>query len=130
MPDTQAHNPQVDSDIRTVVGGNFSSDALGIPRYQGIVERVRAAPDVYLDRFESLFLGPDFDADKHSRIHAPGLLRLVADRCPDRVRRDAATLLDRYGSVPTAVAGASKAVGANMLERLEQRRHQLRILAR
>jgi hypothetical protein len=98
---------EVEHDLRMIVGGNFSLDALG-PEYEHILQRVRAAPIAYLDAFERLFTAPRIDPRVQSRLFLPSFLQLVADVAPDRVRAIASRLIGEYNA---ALGSADHAVG-------------------
>lgn len=92
-PDTQRQ-----ADIRAIVGGNFTGDALG-RTYDQILARLTAAPGAYLDTFEHMFLrGPPRLAEL-SRLFLPSFLKRLAPHAPDRVRDISRRLL---GQVETS----------------------------
>lgn len=127
---------QVDRDVLLIVGGSFTPDALG-PEYERVLARVRGAPDAHLDAFERLFLRARMDARAHSRFHLPGLLRLLADRAPDRVRSLAARLVAQYDTAMSitddigegaAVLEALPEDSRRVVQRLDRRRNELRAI--
>ena len=128
---------QIAQEVRSIVGGDFSSDSIGPDRYEAQVARVRERPAAYLDTFESLFLGANFDHELQSEIHPSALLRITAEVDPDRTRAIAAELLRRIDSIMMihdqvedrgALMDLLPEPAANMSRRLEQRRAQLRSL--
>src|SRR5205807_2651911 len=89
----------MENDIWTIVGGDFSPDSLGPERYEAMIARVRSRAGDYLNLLESLFLGPNFDAVMQSRLYLPSFLKLVADVEPERVRATAERLLKQINAV-------------------------------
>lgn len=134
-----APDRRIEEDVRQIVGGNFTPDALGPDRHREVIVRVRARPEEYLRVFESLFLGTRFDARSHSHLYLPSFLSLVADVAPDRVRSAASRLLQHYD---TAMSVADDAIEralplealpedtSRMVQRLDTRRRELRALLR
>ncbi len=132
-------NESIQRDIRTMVGGNFTPDALGPEAYQGILTRARSHPDEYLREFEELFLGLNFDAVAQSRLHLPSFLELLQSRDPSRVRLTAKRLLKQYDAVlilydaardQTALLALVPEEMVRLVQRLNTRRTQLRLLER
>jgi hypothetical protein len=120
-----------------IVGGDFTPDSLGPERYDAHITRIRERPGLYLDTFESMFLGSRFDAELQSEIHAEALLRVTAEADPDRTRDVAERLLTQLESPTTirevdaksrALSGPYQEEAINVERRLEQRRAQLRSL--
>ena len=89
----------MERNIWTIVGGDFSPDSLGPERYEAMIARVRSSAGDYLTLLESLFLGPNFDAVMQSRLYLPDFLKLVADVEPERVRATAERLLKQINAV-------------------------------
>ena len=127
---------QIEQDVLQLVGGNFTPDALG-PAYDAILARARAAPDAYLDAFERLFLRTPIDPKVHSGLHLPGLLRLLADRAPERVRALAGQLLSQYDAATRITDDASERAAvlealppetSRFVQRLDRRRDELRAI--
>jgi hypothetical protein len=127
----------IEDDIRTIVGGHFTPDALSPAVYDATLARARARPKEYLDAFEALFLGLNFDALIQSRLYLPTFLKLLAGADPARVRALAAALLKLYDSVMVTYDAArdKRALFAllpeetvRLLQRLEVRRVELRAL--
>jgi hypothetical protein len=129
---------QVEDDLRTIVGGNFSLDALG-DEYMRILQRLRAAPAAYLDAFERLFLAPNTDARTLSRSHLPNFLELVSSAAPERVRSLSQRLLRQYDAALSIADHAaeqdfslSEALGSGetsrFVQRLDERRRTLRAM--
>jgi hypothetical protein len=100
----QNSNPQnttsgIRDDILTIVGGHFTPASLGPEAYQEILTRARAHAKEYIEEFESLFLGPNFDAINQSGLLLPLFLQLLADVEPERVKAVAERLLKQYNAV-------------------------------
>lgn len=128
-----------EADIRQVVGGHFTPDALSPEVYNALVARIKAAPVAYLDTFDAMYLANDFDAKQQSELYLPTFLQLVASLAPDRVRATASNLLKRYDAVMTVYDDAPNKAELfktipeetmRFLQRLEARRQELRALAR
>lgn len=124
-------------DILTVVGGNYSPDALG-PLHQEIRERVRARPLEYLREFEAMFLSGRLDAAYVSNLHPQVLLTMVSDLQPERARRLAAGLASRLDPALSEADSLMEETGslealpeesAAMARRLRRRRAALHRLA-
>lgn len=124
-------------DIQTIVGGNFSPHALGPDAHDAIVARVRSHAAEYLDVFESMFLGTNFDAVMQSNLHLPSFLSMVADVEPERARNLARQLLKQLDSVLVILDGVENKEALlqalpletmNLARRLEQRRQELKAL--
>jgi hypothetical protein len=102
---TNINDPQaadiksIEDDIHIIVGGNFTPDSLGPEVYHEILTRARSRAKEYIEVFESLFLGPNFDAIAQSRLHLPAFLKLLVDIEPDLVRAAADRLLKQYNAV-------------------------------
>ena len=122
---------QREADIRTIVGGNFTADALG-QTYREILARVTEAPDAYLDTFERMFLAAPPRVTELSRLFLPSFLQRVAPLAPARVRgisqrllaqvettaRVVDQMIDQFGEAETPIA-----------EDLNHRRRELSALA-
>src|SRR5450631_1026793 len=137
-PGSSADRQQIEDDIRTVVGGNFTPFGLRPEVYDEIVSRVRARAGAYLDVFESLFLGAKFDAVQQSNLYLPAFLLMVRDVDPDRVRSIAGQLAKQYDAILVLHDAVTDKDGllaslpmdtANMVARIAQRRGQLKNLA-
>jgi hypothetical protein len=131
------NGPVLDDDLRLIVGGNFTYDALGV-RYEAILARVHAAPLAYLDGFERLFIRPTAKARTQAQLYLPSFLALVADVAPERVKVLATGLLAQY-DVALGVFDHAAEQDQNLTERLpesssrfvrqlHQRRRQLQVL--
>jgi hypothetical protein len=129
---------EIEADIETMVGGHFTADALSPEVYDEIVGRAEARADEYLDVFERMFLGPDFDAVAQSDLYLPTCLAILARTAPDRARQTAARLLRCYDVVLTAYDAALAQDSLfdllsedtiNLLRRLDVRRIELRGLS-
>jgi hypothetical protein len=129
---------QVEDDLRTIVGGNFSPDALG-DEYTRILQRLSAAPAAYLDAFERRFLAPSVDPRTLSHLYLPSFLERVASAAPERVRALSQRLLGRYDSALSIADHAAEqdfslteALGSGetsrFVQRLQERRRTLRAI--
>ena len=138
-----ANNPElsdiknIDNDIRIIVGGNFTPDSLSPDTYNEILSRVRTFAKDYLERFELVYLGSNFDAISQSRLHLPTFLKLLVDVEPDLVRKTAAQLLKQLNAVMVihdevgnkqVLFNLLSEETVNLSRRLEQRRIQLQEL--
>lgn len=128
---------EIDADILTIVGGNFTPVSLGPETYQAILDRAHARAKEYINRFEALFLGANFDALLQSRLHLPAFLELLADSEPNAVRATAASLLKQYDAVlvvydevkdKQALYDLLPEDSMRMFQRLESRRRSLQLL--
>jgi hypothetical protein len=136
-PQQRKNMSEIEADIRTIVGGHFSPDSLSPEVYKAISARATRAAAAYLDVFDAMFLGEHFDAREQSRLFLPSFLKLVRESAPDRTRRSVARLLKLYDAVMVVYDDArDKAMLFKtlpdetgwMLERLEMRRKELRLL--
>lgn len=125
------------ADILTMVGGQFTPAAVGPEAYQATLARIRAQAGDYLDVFEDLFLGLNFDAERQSRLYLPTFLGQLRDVAPERVRALAEHLERQYGAILVVfdqVADRSMldqmlpSASADFLLRLNDRRLELRRL--
>lgn len=89
---------QVDQDIELIVGGSFDPDHIGPTAYQQIVQRVRAAPDQYLQAFERRFLRQGVDPLDLADLYLPAFLELLADRAPQQIQALGARLAAVFSS--------------------------------
>jgi hypothetical protein len=129
---------RVESDLRIIVGGNFTRHALG-GEFTRILDRLRGAPDAYLDAFERMFITPALDAHTLSRLHLDGFLDRMRPTSPARVQALADRLLRQYDA---ALSIADHAAGqevslvealppgetSRFVQRLDNRRRTLRVL--
>src|SRR5262249_37627824 len=69
-------SPRVDADVKTVIGGNFSPDALSPRVFDATLRRVRAAPSAPIAALERIVR--TMDAHMLSAMYPEGLL----DRLP------------------------------------------------
>ncbi len=131
------NSEEMQKDIMTVVGGDFTPDSIGPDRYNATVARIRADAGSYLGVLESLFLGANFDAAAQSELYIPAFLKMVADLQPARVRSIAQQLVKQFDAVlilhdavkdKEALFQAVPPETANLARRLEQRRLQLKNL--
>jgi hypothetical protein len=123
-------------DLKQIVGGNFTQDALG-PRYDEILARVRANPKAYLDAFEKLYVARPANLRQLSKLFLPAFLQQVARAEPQRVRMLAGRLLSRVDTAARTVEqvieqiGSAEAVPQETVfaaENLDIRRHELKEL--
>lgn len=130
---------RIKDDVLTMIGGHFTPASLGPAGYEEILARARARANEYLDVFESLFLGPNFDAVHQSNLHLPVLLKSLADAAPERVNALAKQLLKQYDAVlafhdaVTDRAALFQLLSEDMVrlsQRLDSRRMELRQLMR
>jgi hypothetical protein len=107
--------PTVQDDVRLIVSGNFSQDALGPDRYREILARLAAAPLEYLAAFRALVQG--MDAGRLSSLHLPWFLTVLARTEPVAARGAATELLRAYEKavqeVDTTQHGAERASTEN-----------------
>lgn len=96
MPEQPVSPDQIDQDVRLMVSGKFVVDHIGPDAVNEVSTHARANADTYLDVFESLFLGPNFDALTHSNLRLPAFLTFMAEVKPERVRALAEKLLRQY----------------------------------
>lgn len=131
-------NVQQIQDVKLIVGGSFTPDSLGPDYFNNVIARVQADPGGYLDQFETLFLGDNFNALVQSRLHLPAFLRLLADLEPERVKTLINRLLQQYNAVLVIydTAADKQALAAlipeetwHMSQRLHRRRLELQNLA-
>ena len=128
---------QIEQDVQLIVGGDFSPDSIGPEKYNATVARVRSRPGDYLDALESLYMGPNFDAEIQSHLYLPAFLALIADLEPERVRKTAEKLLKQFNDVMVIYDQAKDKETLHailpdhvidLMQRLEQRRMQLKAL--
>ena len=133
----ESTSSQIENDVRLIVGGNFSKDALG-RAYDAILARARARPANYLSVFERLFVSRRLAPSAHSNLHLPHMLEIVADLQPQRVRQLANALLRHYDSAMSVADSLVEEDGSlealppatsGMAKRLGRRRNTLRRLA-
>lgn len=128
---------RLEQDVLQIVGGDFTSDALG-PEYARVVARVHASPRDYLAAFERMFVGPRASARHLSQLHLPTFLRLVADAEPAAVRALVGRLLGQYDTALSVADSAAEADAtyserlpeetSRFVTRLDRRRKELRAL--
>ena len=128
---------KAEEDITLIVGGHFTPDALGPDVYDAVVARAKGHADAYLDVFESMYLGPKFDAELQSRLYLPSFLQLVYTSSPDRTRQAASRLLKQYDAILVVYDNASDKQAlfkllpdetVRLLQRLDIRRKELQEL--
>lgn len=124
-------------DVRLIVGGNFTEDALG-PLYHEVLARLRSAPNAYLDTFERLFVTRPVNAGQLSKLYLAAFLQRVASAAPDRVRALASHFLGKIDTTARAMEQTVKEVGALevqppetvfAVENLKLRRREFRLLS-
>jgi hypothetical protein len=89
----------VQTDIQMIVGGHFSPAAVGPQAYEAVLTRVRSQAAAYLDAFEQMFVGANFDPQAQSNLYMAGFLKHLRDLAPDRVRALTQHLLKQYDAV-------------------------------
>jgi hypothetical protein len=90
---------QIQDDILMITGGHFHPASVGPEAYQEKIDQVRTQPDVYLDAFEAMFLGANFDALNQSKLYLHLFLRRLIDLRPERVKALTGQLLRQYEGV-------------------------------
>jgi hypothetical protein len=85
------------SRVLRIVGGNFSSDALG-PAYSRTIEAVRAAPGPHLAAFEQLFLREPLSNERLGELDPATFLAIVMPIIPQEARRAAAAVAERFSA--------------------------------
>ena len=105
-------NKQIIEDIKTIVGGNFSPDALSPEIYNEILERARSRAKEYLEEFEKLYLEcpkekplVDFYLAQ-ADLYLPNFLELLKDKEPKQVLRIARVLVGQYNNIFLGYQGA------------------------
>ena len=128
---------QVRDDVLAMVGGNFTPISFGPERYKEIVERARSRPKDYLEVFESLFLGANFDALRLSHLSVPYFLEFLSPVDPVAVRATAQRVLKQYDAVlviydaatdKNALFGILPEETVRLFQRLDGHRIELRQL--
>jgi hypothetical protein len=89
---TAPADPSVDHDLRTIVGGYYSSDHIGPDAFEAIEDHVRREPDAFLDAWARAALDPT----NHLDLYWTNVLERTAAARPERTRELAACLLARY----------------------------------
>jgi len=90
-------DPSVDHDLRTIVGGHYSSDHIGPEAFEIIEDHVRREPDAFLDAWASVALDPT----NHLDLYWTNVLARTAAARPERTRELAACLLARFDDALT-----------------------------
>lgn len=133
----ESTSSQIADDVRMIVSGNFTKDALG-PLYDQVRLRARAKPADYLRVFESLFLARPLNARAQSSLHLPFLLEMLGDLDPAKVRQIASSLLAQYDNAMSVADSLAEEDGTlealpkrtgSLAKRLSRRRDALRRLA-
>lgn len=95
---------QIDRDVDTILGGNFSPDHIGPQAYDAIVARYEASPAEYVagvQRHHTKFpVGTPASRSYLTGNGAPAFLRRLYAHAPRAVERTAAVLLPRYEALP------------------------------
>jgi thioesterase domain-containing protein len=129
----------LENDIKTIVGGQFTEDALGPTAYNEVLSRVCVRSSQYLDTFEAMFLGLSFDAVTQSNLYLPTFLELLQKQEQRRVTSIADRLLRQYDAVMIvydrtmdheALQKILPDDVVHLLNRLETRRTRLRMILR
>jgi hypothetical protein len=92
-------NDPISQDILTIVGGDFNPAAVGQESYEVTLARIRSQPAIYLDAFESMFLGTQFDPQAQSSLYLAAFLKYFQDVEPERVRTLTENLLKQYDAI-------------------------------
>lgn len=130
---------EIQSDIRKIVGGHFTPDALSPEIHGAIAARAKARASEYLDVFDSMYLGVNFDAFVQSELYLPSFLELVMPSAPDRATASARALLRMYDAVMVLYDHAADQPRLltlepdetrRLVERMNVRRLELRTLVR
>ena len=127
----------IEKDIRTMVGGHFTADALGEQVYDAIMSRARSSPQGYIAMFKSLFLEQAIAPAKYAALHLPSFLHFMALSAPDEVRVIADQMVARYDTMladlgdvraPETASVAARRDAPPLMRRLLERRKQLQAL--
>lgn len=89
----------VTTDIRTIVGGNYTPDSLGEGPYQEIRDRAQSRARDYMRVFDRMYLGTGFDAVTQSELYLPSFLELIAEHDAPATRDSARCLKKLYEAV-------------------------------
>ena len=115
----------VQNEVRLIVSGNFTPDALGPDRYRAILAKVAAAPQEYLQAFRAQ-MREVAAGGRLSTSHLPSFLTILATIEPDAAKAAARELLDEYEKagrdigVPDPSAGPPTADSAQRMQRMER----------
>ena len=107
---TPRNDGQNERDLRLIVGGNFTKDALGA-LYDQVLARVMSNPAGYLDTFERLYVSGPADLKQLSKLYLPTFLQHVVGAEPQRVRVLAGRLLGRVDTAARTVAHVMEQIG-------------------
>lgn len=125
----------IEQDIRLIVSGHFTPDALSPEVHGAVLERAKGHPGEYLTVFESMYLCPNFDPRVQSSLYLPTFLELMVDGEPERTRAIASHLLRDYDIVMVVYDDARDRAEVlkqlpdetvRFLQRLDIRRMELR----
>lgn len=94
-PSFRRFSTRVEDDVRTIIGGMFAADHLGPEVYQGVMDRLRARPRVYLGVLRRVVRSSP-DARFLARTYAPSLVQLASKVDPVAARSAAADLLPLF----------------------------------
>lgn len=134
---TQVSPEQVRADVQLMVGGHFTGVALGPEEYEKVLHRALDHVDQYLEAFENLYLGKNFDPITQSELYLPYFLQLMSEKAPERVRDLGEQLLKQYNAVLAfhdavedreALMKLLPEQTANLSFRFQDRREELRRL--
>lgn len=96
---TEDNVSRIREDILTIVGGHFTSKALGGELYEEIVGRVRVDSKKYIDEFAAMFLGTNFDAVSQADLLLATFLKLLQGVDPEGTKAISEQLLRQYNAV-------------------------------
>lgn len=99
MTDTASLTPR--QRVLMVVGGNFSSAALG-PRYDAVVRAIEADPRAHLQAFQQLFIARRASRLALTDLHLDSFLQMISRQLPEEARAAARQLLGRMASLARA----------------------------
>lgn len=98
-PETGDQRETIEEDIRLIVGGKFTPDSVGSEVYDEVWTRALSQSSAYLDVFEDLFVGVNFDPLAQIRQYIPTFLRRLAAEEPARVEEITKQLLKQYEAI-------------------------------
>ncbi|NIJ18684.1 DNA-binding SARP family transcriptional activator [Sphingomonas naasensis] len=87
--------------VLMVVGGNFSSAALG-PRYDAVVRAIAADPRAHLQAFQQLYVARPASRLALTDLHLDSFLQMISRQLPQEARAVARQLLGRMASLARA----------------------------
>lgn len=128
---------EIQRDIQEIVGGHFTPDALSPEIHAAIKARALAKAPEYLDAFDAMYLGLNFDPIAQSELYLPSFLQLLMPAARERARASAAVLLRLYDAVMVlydhasdqpALLGLEPDETQRLVYRMNIRRKELRTL--